>query len=96
MNNWFVYIIRCSDNSLYTGISTDPQRRFKEHKNHQGAKYFYAHAPLEFVYIESADNRSIATKRELKIKKLSAQKKQFLIESNENQLKEWLHRFKSD
>ena len=96
MNNWFVYIIRCSDNSLYTGISTDPQRRFKEHAKLKGAKYFYARSPLAFVYIEPVLNRSHATKKELAIKKLPLTKKQQLISSPENQLKNWVEHFKLD
>ena len=79
-------MIRCSDNSLYTGISTDPKRRFNEHKNHQGAKYFYSHKPIEMVYIEIANNRSEATKREITIKKLAVMKKQQLILSSKNTL----------
>ncbi len=83
--SWFIYIIRCSDNSLYTGISTDPQRRFRQHNNHQGAKYFYSHKAVKLVYIEKAINRSTASKRERFIKTLSVSKKQLLISSSENQ-----------
>lgn len=77
--SWFVYIIRCSDNSLYTGITTDVKRRFDQHKNNKGAKYFYAHTPVKVVYIETAMNRSIASKRESAIKKLSVDKKRQLF-----------------
>jgi putative endonuclease len=81
---WFVYIIRCTDNALYTGITTDLQRRFNAHKNKKGAKYFYAHTPSEIVYTETAKDRSNATKRELSIKKLSHSKKILLINSKLN------------
>jgi len=79
-------MIRCSDNSLYTGITTDPKRRFLEHKNHKGAKYFYAHKPVKLVYIEMVKNRSEASKREYAIKKLTANNKQLLIESSQNKI----------
>ncbi|MFK5986137.1 MAG: GIY-YIG nuclease family protein [Pseudomonadota bacterium] len=85
--DWFIYIICCTDKSLYTGITTDVKRRFQEHKNHRGAKYFYSHEPLAMVYIESIANRSLASKREYFIKKLSVIKKQQLISSKQNQLK---------
>jgi putative endonuclease len=81
-------MIRCSDNSLYTGITTDPKRRFIEHKNHQGAKYFYAHRPVKLVYMEIAKNRSEASIREYSIKKLTVNKKQLLILSSENKITE--------
>ncbi len=83
---WFVYMIQCSDNSLYTGITTDPLRRFNEHKNHRGAKYFYAHIPIKIVYIENSKDRSCASKKEHAIKQLSATKKQQLILSHKNTL----------
>jgi putative endonuclease len=83
---WYVYMIRCSDNSLYTGISTDPYRRFEEHKNHKGAKYFYARSPVKLVYLETSPDRSSASKRECFIKKLQVNKKHILITSAKNQL----------
>jgi len=84
--SWFIYMIHCSDNSLYTGITTDPARRFNEHKNNKGAKYFYSHTPVKIVYIEIATDRSNASKREFAIKKLSAHKKKLLILSDNNKL----------
>jgi len=85
-NNWFVYIILCSDNSLYTGISTDINRRFLQHKNKKGAKYFRARAPLKIVYYESGFDRSNATKREIHIKKLSSMQKTQLLNKSCNEL----------
>ncbi len=79
--NWFVYIIACTDGSLYTGISTDVERRFKQHKNKKGAKYFYSHIPEKIVYIEENHSRSSASKREYSIKALSKVQKQLLINS---------------
>jgi len=69
--SWYVYIIQCSDNSLYTGITTDPERRYRQHSEGRGAKYFRGKRPLEIVYLESDHTRSSAGKRELQIKKMS-------------------------
>ena len=84
MNKWFVYILRCADNSLYTGITTDIERRVKEHNddNRRAAAYTRARRPLELVYSESHESRSKATKRELEIKKLSRIQKQTLFSIN--------------
>jgi len=79
MQDWKVYIIRCDDDSLYTGISTDVEKRFEQHLNKKGAKYFYARSPVEILYIEDGHDRSSATKRELEIKKLNKSAKQVLI-----------------
>ena len=69
--NWQVYIILCSDNSLYTGITTDIDRRFRQHVDGAGAKYFRGRHPVKVVHIESGHTRSSASKRELAIKGLS-------------------------
>jgi len=68
---WYIYIILCSDNSLYTGITTDPERRFREHADGSGAKYFRGRRPLRIVYLEGDHTRSSAGRRELQIKKMS-------------------------
>ncbi len=74
--NWTVYIIRCDDNSLYTGITTELERRFQEHLDHpRGAKYFNGRKPLEVVYSENDHTRSSALQREAAIKKLSRDEK---------------------
>ncbi|MEI6420274.1 MAG: GIY-YIG nuclease family protein [bacterium] len=78
---YFVYILKCKDNSLYTGITTDVTRRFVEHKNKVGAHYTTAHGVKEIVYLEECNNRSVATKREIAIKKLTRQGKLDLIGS---------------
>jgi putative endonuclease len=79
-NDWMVYIIRCSDNSLYTGVTTDLERRFQEHLSHpRGAKYFNGRKPMEVVYSEKGHTRSSASQREAAIKKLSRDKKLLLI-----------------
>ncbi len=79
MSNWQVYIIRCSDDSYYTGITTDVQRRFEQHRSGKGARYFYGRAPIEVVYTESCENRSIALQREAQIKGFSRKQKMRLF-----------------
>ncbi len=70
--DWTVYIIRCDDETLYTGVTTDMERRFREHLEHpRGAKYFNGRKPVEVVYTETGHTRSSASRREAAIKKLS-------------------------
>ncbi len=79
---WFVYMIRCSDASLYTGVTTDIARRFKEHKeSKKGSKYARAKIPLRVVYEETYANRSMAQKRESEIKKFEKKEKELLVKS---------------
>lgn len=77
--SWIVYILECEDGSLYTGITTDINRRISEHKNGKGAHYTRSHKPLRLVYTESCKNRSDASKREYEIKALSREKKLEMI-----------------
>ena len=84
--NWQVYMILCTDNSLYTGITTDMERRFRQHAGAQGAKYFRGRRPDEVVYLEGGHTRSSASKREVAIKKLLRVDKLRLIASNSNEL----------
>lgn len=79
MDNWSVYIILCSDKSLYTGITTNVTHRFDQHKTHKGAKFFYSRKPLEIVFCESGHTRSSAAKREVAIKQLKRSEKLALI-----------------
>lgn len=83
-NKYYTYIIRCVDNSLYTGITTDVNRRFMEHvtKSNKGAKYTHNHIPKEIVAYWESDNRVIASKLEYRIKKLSKLEKESLIINN--------------
>jgi len=85
--DWRVYIILCTDNSLYTGISNDVERRLVQHLNKRGAKYFRSHTPKQLVYLEKDHSRSSASRREAAIKKLSRPKKLCLIASEENGIK---------
>ena len=79
-------MIRCTDGSLYTGITTDVERRYMQHADQKGAKYFRGRKPSELVYRESGHDRSSASKRELEIKKLSRTDKFLLISSMDNQI----------
>lgn len=79
--SWFVYMIEASDSSLYTGITTDLERRFKQHADGVGAKYFHGRCPIKFVYTENAENRSDASRREAQIKKLTREQKLQLVKS---------------
>lgn len=77
--NWLVYIILCSDNSLYTGITTDINRRLRQHANGSGAKYFRGRHPLKVVYFENDHSRSSAAKRESQIKAMNRADKELLV-----------------
>lgn len=75
----YVYILRCSDNTLYTGWTTDINKRLKCHNNGKGAKYTRCRLPVELVYFEKYEDKSSALKREYEIKQLSREKKLSLI-----------------
>lgn len=82
MSDWYVYMIRCSDASLYAGVTTDVERRFKEHKeSKKGSKYARAKIPLNVVYIERHANRSEAQIREAQLKKLKKEEKEALVKA---------------
>lgn len=76
---FFVYILRCANDAFYTGWSTDPQKRLKQHNSGKGAKYTQMNNPSELVYIEELPDKISALKREKQIKKLSHQQKSLLI-----------------
>ena len=76
---WCVYMLLCDDNTIYTGITNDLNKRFENHISGKGAKYLRGRKPLEIVYKENFQNRSMATKREMEIKKLNRRKKEALI-----------------
>ncbi len=86
--SWYVYIVQTSQDKLYTGIATDVQRRFQQHRdmyearpNAKGAKYFRGHEPVAVVYQEACPNRSVASQREHAIKRMSRAQKCALINS---------------
>lgn len=79
-SQWSLYIIESSDQSLYTGITTDVERRFAEHLNRQkGARFFHGRKPLRVVYREDGHTRSSASRREVEIKRMSRREKEILI-----------------
>ncbi|NPV43768.1 MAG: GIY-YIG nuclease family protein [Firmicutes bacterium] len=78
----FVYILECSDATLYTGYTTEPERRVKEHNEGRGAKYTRGRRPVKLVYLEGFSDKSEAVKREKEIKKLPREKKLSLIQKN--------------
>ena len=82
MSAWQVYVLRCADGTLYTGIAIDLERRLREHNGElgKGAKYTAARRPVELVYREQRANRSAAAQREAAIKRMSRAQKLLLIE----------------
>ena len=80
--NWLVYMLECSDNSIYTGITNNLEERLKRHQSGNGAKYLRGRLPIKLVYKENFINRSEATKREIYIKKMSKKEKKNLIDLN--------------
>jgi len=78
---YFCYILECADGTFYTGWSTDPERRVKEHNAGRGARYTRARRPVELIYIEEQVDRSTAMKREIAIKRLPRAKKHALIQN---------------
>ena len=77
---WFVYMVRADDQTLYTGITTDLERRLKQHQTGRGgAKYFRGRQAYDFVYTESGHNRSSASIREAQIKKMTRKQKNLLL-----------------
>lgn len=76
---YHLYILRCTDGSLYTGITTDVEARFTAHKKGAGARYTRAHPPEKIIYQETYPDKSSALKREAAIKRLSRQEKISLV-----------------
>jgi len=85
---WYVYIIRCSDKSLYTGVTSDIQRRLKEHNSGKGGRYTKSRAPVTLVYSEAYKTKSEALSRESQIKRWSRAKKMALIEQDYDRLRQ--------
>ena len=77
--SWKLYILRCCDGTLYTGITTDVDRRLEEHRTGKGAKYTKARLPVELVYYETFETKEEAMSREYAIKQLSRKEKDELI-----------------
>jgi len=82
---YYLYILKCADSTLYTGITVDLNRRIKEHNTSKlGAKYTRARRPVKLVYSKKFKNRSLASKTEIEIKKLSRADKLKKLINNEN------------
>ena len=80
---WYLYILRCKDDSLYTGITTDVEKRLEAHRAGKGAKYTRGRGPLELVYWEECGDHSDALRREAEIKRLPREEKLKLIKNPE-------------
>jgi putative endonuclease len=76
---WFVYMVRCADRSLYTGITTEPERRLAEHNGGRGARYTRFRGPVSLVYLERAEDRGAALRREHEIKRMTSEEKRRLF-----------------
>jgi Predicted endonuclease containing a URI domain len=81
MHAWFVYIVRCADGSLYTGITNDLPPRIKKHNSGTGAKYTRSRRPVKLVWSEHKSSERVARRREAKIKKMTRADKLSLIKS---------------
>lgn len=84
--SWQVYIILCSDGSLYTGITTDLTRRLRQHAEGTGAKYFRGRRPEKVIYLETGHTRSSAGRREAEIKTLTHADKVLLVRAEQNEV----------
>ena len=82
MKQWYVYILRCADGTLYTGMTDDVTRRAEVHNSGKGAKYTRGRTPVEVVYSEECETYSAALKREYAIKQLTRKEKLYLISSD--------------
>ncbi|WP_420555024.1 GIY-YIG nuclease family protein [Neptuniibacter marinus] len=82
LSSWYVYIVKCVDGTLYTGVTTDIQRRLRQHNGdlEGGAKYTRVRRPVQVVWHEEQPNQSSACQREAAIKKLSRAEKLSLID----------------
>jgi putative endonuclease len=76
---FYCYILECVDGTFYTGWTTDPDRRLKQHNKGSGARYTRSRLPVKMVYLEPQPDRARAMKREMAIKQLSREKKKALI-----------------
>lgn len=81
MPDWYVYMVRCRDGSLYTGIATDVERRFAEHQDNRGAKYLRGRGPLALVFKQRIGQRGQALKVEQNIKRLPRHAKERLVQT---------------
>lgn len=85
----YVYIIECEDGSYYTGYSTNPERRFKQHLSGKGAKYTRSHKPKELVYVDECPDKSTALRKEHFLKQLSHSEKEEFIFMEQMKTMRW-------
>ena len=87
INKNYIYILRCSDDTFYTGWTTNVQKRIEAHNNGTGSKYTRTRRPVELVYSENFNNKQDAQRREYKIKQMSRQEKELLIREGADALR---------
>lgn len=87
LSKYYAYILRCTDDTLYTGVTNDIARRLIDHQTGKGGKYTRAHPGVEIIYVEECGGRGDALRREIIIKKLHREQKLELIKKYKNNLK---------
>ena len=85
---WYVYLLRCSDDSLYCGITNNLLNRLNTHNRGKGSKYTRSRLPVRVVWHEEANSKSLALKREAFIKKLSKKSKELIVKENQAKTKQ--------
>lgn len=89
--SWFVYILRCKGNKLYTGVTPNIEQRLKTHRSGRGSKFVRSHLPVKLVFVQRCDSKSIALQTEARIKQLNRADKLRLIASQDTQNTLLLH-----
>jgi putative endonuclease len=87
MNNWYVYLVRCSDSSLYCGVTTDLDRRVQEHNDGKGSRYTLARRPVRLVWTSKALSKSKAYKDEFRLKRMRKDAKEALVTEEQRRRK---------
>jgi putative endonuclease len=91
MNEWYVYLLLCSNDSLYCGIAKDPRKRFQDHVNGRGARYTRMHTPKQIMYLEGPLTHGDALRRERSLKALQSRDKRALCDSAANRIGDLVH-----
>lgn len=84
----YAYMVRCADNTIYSGYSTNPLKREDAHNSGKGAKYTRNRLPVKLIYVEAFENKSDAMKREWALKQLNRRQKEELVNANSNCIKQ--------
>ncbi len=84
----YAYMVRCADNTIYSGYSTDPLRREEVHNSGKGAKYTRNRLPVKLIYVEVFENKPDAMRREWALKQLTHKQKEELVNANSNCIKQ--------